>query len=245
PNEGELTYENLQVSRDLQKEVAECGPLKSVPELPCWATSCHCWRPDLQASRQLQEASSEHAAKSHVLGERTHHLQAGLEDSQYLLRLTKQQLNSTMVALRQSQAAENQTRRQLQQQELQANHSLALLRRERESLVTNLTQATSCQQIGCCPHGWTLFRWKCLWASSEKKTWGASNRDCEWRSSRLLVLPEPWSARELWEAVGKAFTEALDGPLRHSLDRKRPDVGEQTDPDCPEMRLMLAPSSRG
>uniref|UniRef100_A0A8C6X9V2 Uncharacterized protein n=1 Tax=Naja naja TaxID=35670 RepID=A0A8C6X9V2_NAJNA len=39
PNEGELTYENLQVSRDLQKEVAECGPLKSVPELPCWATS--------------------------------------------------------------------------------------------------------------------------------------------------------------------------------------------------------------
>uniref|UniRef100_A0A8C6YGN8 Uncharacterized protein n=1 Tax=Naja naja TaxID=35670 RepID=A0A8C6YGN8_NAJNA len=82
------------------------------------------------------------------------------------------------------------------------------------ALRTSLTQSRQVSlrfPLGCCPHGWTLFRWKCLWASSEKKTWGASNRDCEWRSSRLLVLPEPWSARELWEAVGKAFTEVRKG----------------------------------
>ncbi|XP_034297795.1 B-cell differentiation antigen CD72 isoform X2 [Pantherophis guttatus] len=243
PNDGELTYENFQVPRGLEKEAAECGPLKNTPELPCWATSCHRWRPVtnrpmlgalalclfllatnitlgvqyLQASRQLQQASRDHAAKSHILGERTHHLQAGLEESWHLLRLTEQELNSTKkelnstkVALWQSQAAENQTRWKLQRQELllgQANSSLALLQREKASLETHLSQATSCRQIGCCPRGWTLFRWKCLWASSERKTWSESKLDCERKSSRLLVLPKPWSARELWEAVGEAFTQ--------------------------------------
>lgn len=65
--------------------------------------------------------------------------------------------------------------------------------------------------LGCCPRGWTLFRWKCLWASSERKRWKQSKLDCEGRSSRLLVLPKPWSARELWEAVGEAFTQVRKG----------------------------------
>uniref|UniRef100_A0A8C5S740 C-type lectin domain-containing protein n=1 Tax=Laticauda laticaudata TaxID=8630 RepID=A0A8C5S740_LATLA len=162
---------------------------------------------DLQASRQLQEASREHAAKSHVLGESIHRLQAGLEESRRLLRLSEQELNSTTVALWQSRAAENRTRRQLQHQELQANDSLALLRREQERLETNLSQATSCRQIGCCPRGWALFRWKCLWASSAWRTWEQSKADCERMSSRLLVLPEPWSAAELWKAVGETFSQ--------------------------------------
>ncbi|XP_026576601.1 B-cell differentiation antigen CD72 [Pseudonaja textilis] len=343
PNEGELTYENLQVSRGLEKEGAQCGPQKSVPELPCWATSCRCWRPVtnrpmlgvlalclfllatnialgveyLQASRQLQEASGEHAAKSHVLGESAHRLQVSLEESRRLLRLTeqelnstkqelhstKQELNSTTVALWQSRAAENQTRRQLQRQELQANYSLALLRREQASLETNLSQATSCPQIGrsgfpspglfqgnsigssgwsresrarpaassykpsqtppppppppgtpqrcrvfpvlrwqlraggrtgagpgaaptlpqppparrplaqssrlplrafppgCCPRGWTPFRWKCLRASSEEKTWAQSRWDCKAASSQLLILRKPWDAPEVWPSA--------------------------------------------
>lgn len=131
----------------------------------------------MQASRQLQQASRDHAAKSHILGEKTHHLQAGLEESWHLLRLTEQELNSTKkelnstkVALWQSQAAENQTRWKLQHQELllgQANSSLALLQREKASLETNLSQATSCRQIG---RFWALsglpssclFQWKSL-----------------------------------------------------------------------------------
>ncbi|XP_058028476.1 B-cell differentiation antigen CD72-like [Ahaetulla prasina] len=245
PNEGELTYENFQVPRSLEKEAADCGPLKNTPELPCWATFCHRWRPVtnrpmlgalalclfllatnitlgvqyLQASQQLQQASHDHAAKSHILGERTYHLQASLEERWYLLRLTQQELNSTKkelnsttVALWQSRAAENQTQQKLQHQELllgQANRSLALLQRERVRLETDFSQATSCRQIGCCPRGWTLFRWKCLWASSEQKTWWWSKLDCEERSSQLLVFQKPWSAQELWEAVGEAFTQML------------------------------------
>ncbi|XP_032068397.1 B-cell differentiation antigen CD72-like [Thamnophis elegans] len=258
PNEGELTYENLQVPLGLEKEAAEGDTLKNTPELPCWATFCHRWRPVttrpmlgalalclfllatnitlgvqyMQASRQLQQASRDHAAKSLFLGERTQHLQASLEKSRHRLRLTEQELNSTQKelnstqkelnstkkelnstteALWQSQAAKNQTWRQLQHQELllgQANHSLALLQRERASLKINLSQASSCRKIGCCPDGWTLFRWKCLWASEYWESWSQSKVACEKKSSRLLVLPEPWSVQELWEAVGEAFTQS-------------------------------------
>ncbi|XP_039224998.1 B-cell differentiation antigen CD72 isoform X2 [Crotalus tigris] len=238
PNEGELTYENLQVPWGLEKEVAVCGPLQNTPELPWWSTSCHCWSPVtnrpmlgalviclfllatnialgvqyLQATQQLQQASEDHAARNHVLGDRIYVLKASLEDSRHLLLLieeelnsTKKKLHSTLVALWQSQVAENRTQRQLQHQELQlgqANRSLALLQSERVSLEVNLSRATSCPQIGCCPPGWTLFRWRCLWMSSEKKNWKDSKRACELMSSRLVVLPKPWTARELWEVVG-------------------------------------------
>ncbi|KAM3848674.1 B-cell differentiation antigen CD72-like isoform 2-T2 [Vipera latastei] len=243
PNEGELTYENLQGPRGPEKEVAVCGSLQNTPELPWWSTCCHHWRlvtnrpklgalviflfllatnitlgfQYLQATKQLQQASHDHATRNHFLGERIHLLQASLEESRQLLRLieeehnsTKKELRSTLVALWQSQVAENQTQRQLRHQELlldQTNHSLALLRSQRVSLEANLSQATSCQQIGCCPAGWILFRWKCLRVSSEQKTWKESRWHCEWKSTRLLVLPAPWTAGELWEVIGQRFSE--------------------------------------
>ncbi|XP_070587385.1 B-cell differentiation antigen CD72-like, partial [Erythrolamprus reginae] len=160
----------------------------------------------LRASRQLQQASRDHTAQSRILGERSHHLQAHLH-------LTKEELNSTTEALWQSRAGENQTRQQLQHQEHllgEANSSLVLLQRERAHLEDSLSRASSCRQIGCCPPGWTLFRWKCLWASSERMVWWWSKMDCEERSSRLLVIPKPWSPREFWEAVGEALTQRLE-----------------------------------
>ncbi|KAK9408709.1 B-cell differentiation antigen CD72 [Crotalus adamanteus] len=150
----------------------------------------------LQASRQLQQASRDHTAKRQVL-------QAGLEESQHLLHLTEEELNSTRVALWQSRVAENQTRWQLQHQErllYQTNHSLAVLRSERESLKANLSHATSCRQIGCCPKGWKLFRWKCLWISDTKRNWDGSKQACKDASSQLLILKEPWDAGVIWSS---------------------------------------------
>ncbi|KAM6469732.1 uncharacterized protein PHA67_014711 isoform 3-T4 [Liasis olivaceus] len=241
PNEGELTYENVQ-GPWAQEEEAAGGPLTSVQDPPLWPISCHLWSPVTnrqmlgaltvflfllaasiglgiqclqasqqlqQVSRQLQQASQDHVAEQHVLGEELHALRVSLEESQHLLRQAQEELNSTAVALWESQAAENQTRRQLQRQGLlltQANHSLALLQTERESAEASLSQATSCQQIGCCAPGWTLFRWRCLQASTQKKTWEESADACKRMTSQLLVL-KPWSARELWEAVGDAYGE--------------------------------------
>ncbi|KAM6470138.1 B-cell differentiation antigen CD72 [Liasis olivaceus] len=223
PSEGELTYENIQSSRAQDK----------IPRASKGATgrSCRTRRTALgvlgislflltiaislgvqclqasrriqQVSRQLQQASRDHAAEQHVLGEELHALRVSLEESQHLLRQAQEELNSTAVALWESQAAENQTRRQLQRQGLlltQANHSLALLQTERESAEASLSQATSCQQIGCCPQGWKLFRWKCLWVSLTETRWENSKVACQDTSSQLLVLKKPWEAADVWDA---------------------------------------------
>ncbi|KAM3848667.1 B-cell differentiation antigen CD72-like isoform 2-T2 [Vipera latastei] len=150
----------------------------------------------LQASRQLQQASRDHTAERHIL-------QASLEESQHLLHLTEEELNSTRVALWQSRVAENQTRRQLQHQDHllgQVNHSLAVSRSERESLKADLSRATSCRQIGCCPKGWKLFRWKCLRISDRLETWENSKWACNDASSQLLILKEPWDAGDIWSS---------------------------------------------
>ncbi|XP_009877781.1 PREDICTED: B-cell differentiation antigen CD72 [Apaloderma vittatum] len=45
----------------------------------------------------------------------------------------------------------------------------------------------SCTAIDCCPSGWLLYRGKCLFISSEKKTWEDSRDECERKYSQLLV----------------------------------------------------------
>ncbi|NWR96773.1 KLRBC protein, partial [Motacilla alba] len=44
----------------------------------------------------------------------------------------------------------------------------------------------------CCPSGWLLYRGKCLFISSEKKTWEDSRDECEKTYSQLLVT-KSWS----------------------------------------------------
>ncbi|NXF68632.1 CL12B protein, partial [Ciccaba nigrolineata] len=50
----------------------------------------------------------------------------------------------------------------------------------------------SCTAIDCCPSGWLLYRGKCLFISSEKKTWEDSRDECERKYSQLLVT-KSWS----------------------------------------------------
>ncbi|KFW84145.1 B-cell differentiation antigen CD72, partial [Manacus vitellinus] len=45
----------------------------------------------------------------------------------------------------------------------------------------------SCTAIDCCPSGWLLYRGKCLFISSEKKTWEDSRDECERTYSQLLI----------------------------------------------------------
>ncbi|XP_054842795.1 killer cell lectin-like receptor subfamily F member 1 isoform X2 [Eublepharis macularius] len=78
---------------------------------------------------------------------------------------------------------------------------MTVLQRDKEEATRQLVEATSCQRIGCCPNGWTLFRWKCLWVSNEWKAWEDSKRDCERQSSQLLIL-KPWDAGTLGDAAG-------------------------------------------
>ncbi|XP_010021098.1 PREDICTED: killer cell lectin-like receptor subfamily B member 1C, partial [Nestor notabilis] len=50
----------------------------------------------------------------------------------------------------------------------------------------------SAQPTDCCPSGWLLYRGKCLFISSEKKTWEDSRDECEKKYSQLLIT-KSWS----------------------------------------------------
>ncbi|XP_042303814.1 B-cell differentiation antigen CD72-like [Sceloporus undulatus] len=146
-----------------------------------------------QVSGQLQRASQDHAANTSVLTQRVSALNRSLAEMEVHLRQAKADLNSTQVALWKSHVAKERTRKHLEKMEDQlkdANRSLDALKREEEAM-----EARLCQQIGCCPSGWTLFRWKCLWVSQELKTWEESQEDCKERGSQLMLLKGPWDDR--------------------------------------------------
>ncbi|XP_077792730.1 B-cell differentiation antigen CD72 [Podarcis muralis] len=213
PGEGELTYENVQgppcqgernpTATEGTKEsdrrtwyailalLAACLFLLST----AIGLGVRYW----QVSRQLQQATEDGTALEQRMGSQ----EDSLAQTQAQLEEAKEGLHSTNGTLWSCLAAENRTQEQLRQ----ANQSLMLTQKEKEKLQQQLDQTMksiedtkSCQNIGCCPRGWNLFRWKCLWISEEMKTWEESRKACEAMSSQLLVL-KPWSAKELWDAT--------------------------------------------
>ncbi|KFU90245.1 C-type lectin domain family 12 member B, partial [Chaetura pelagica] len=65
----------------------------------------------------------------------------------------------------------------------------------------------------CCPSGWLLYRGKCLFISSEKKTWENSREECERKYSQLLVT-KSWSR---WTVP--AFLKNADTPYWIGLQK--------------------------
>nr|XP_028595488.1 B-cell differentiation antigen CD72-like [Podarcis muralis] len=139
-----------------------------------------------QVSRQFGEASQAHAANSSALAQRIRTKEESLAQAREMLREAKAGLEHAREELRRAEC--NLTLLRQDQGRLEEKN------REME---TNLTHARSCQQIGCCPPQWKLFRWKCLWISAEKRTWEESKTDCAKNESLLLILRGPWSAEEL------------------------------------------------
>ncbi|XP_048359573.1 oxidized low-density lipoprotein receptor 1-like [Sphaerodactylus townsendi] len=54
---------------------------------------------------------------------------------------------------------------------------------------------------GCCPPGWKLFRWRCLWVSDVEGNRQQSQERCKHQRARLLVF-KGWDAAAVWEAIG-------------------------------------------
>ncbi|KFV27479.1 C-type lectin domain family 17, member A, partial [Tauraco erythrolophus] len=80
-----------------------------------------------------------------------------------------------------------------------ARQELAVLEKEMQEVQGKLNNSEStvavlrsCTAIDCCPSGWLLYRGKCLFISSEKKTWEDSRVECEKKYSQLLVT-KSWS----------------------------------------------------
>ncbi|XP_067320827.1 B-cell differentiation antigen CD72-like isoform X2 [Anolis sagrei] len=209
--DGELTYENIQESsRPHQAEETPSTPKEEAGSgrwswktlavltatlllLLLLATAIGLGVRYGQVSGQLQQALQAHAAHSSAQ-------EGSLAQKEDWLQQALAELNSTREALRESQEATKNTQEQLHSLEQEKNQAEAELRR-----------ANSCQEKGCCPDGWTLFRWKCLWVSQVRKTWLESWKDCGKKSSQLLVAKEPWDLQQIWVSLGRPNPEHSDG----------------------------------
>ncbi|XP_067320968.1 B-cell differentiation antigen CD72-like [Anolis sagrei] len=150
-----------------------------------------------EATRKTQEQLRE---ASHSLGT----LKQEKDETEAELQQTTEKLASAQEALRESRKSTEKTQEQLQETEeflREANRNLEAVKWEKEQMEANLHQATICRQADCCPDGWALFGWKCIWVSQERKTWQKSQEDCEEKSSQLLMPKESWEQRGIWSVL--------------------------------------------
>ncbi|XP_067320826.1 B-cell differentiation antigen CD72-like isoform X1 [Anolis sagrei] len=205
--DGELTYENIQESsRPHQAEETPSTPKEEAGSgrwswktlavltatlllLLLLATAIGLGVRYWQVSGQLRRASQVHTELSSAQ-------EGSLTQMEVQLHRAKEELNSTQEALGRSQEDTRKIQEKLQEALEKASHTLETLKQKEEEL----QRATSCQQTGCCRPGWRLFRWRCLLVSEQEKNWESSQKDCQERASRLLVLKEPQEATALREA---------------------------------------------
>ncbi|KAM6328872.1 B-cell differentiation antigen CD72 [Alca torda] len=148
-----------------------------------------------QVTRSLQDATREHEAERSRLSQEVNAREQSLEQTQLELVWARAELqrawregNGSQLELG-SLSAEvkrltgvlGKTEKEMQEVQGKLNNS--------ESTVAILR---SCTAIDCCPSGWLMYRGKCLFISSEKKTWEDSRDECEKKYSQLLVT-KSWS----------------------------------------------------
>ncbi|XP_033020581.1 B-cell differentiation antigen CD72-like [Lacerta agilis] len=222
PSEGELTYENIQGPPCQEERTPTPTQGTKESDSRTWYATLALLAACLfllstaiglgvrywQVSRQLQQANEGGSALARRIGSQ----EGSLAQTRVQLEEAKEELHSTNGTLWSCWAAGNRTQGQMRE----ANESLMRTQQEKEKLQEEkeivqqqleemrrkLELVITCQQKDCCPRGWKLFGWKCLWISpsSERKTWRKSKEVCEAISTRLLVL-KPWTAEQLWGAT--------------------------------------------
>ncbi|XP_035419764.1 B-cell differentiation antigen CD72-like [Cygnus atratus] len=150
-----------------------------------------------QATRELRDASREQAAERGRFSQEARAWEQSLEQA-------RRELAQARAELQRAWREGNSSLLELGRQEAElARVSGALAGAERElqdaqgRLEAGERAASSlraCLDADCCPPGWLLYHGKCLFVSSEKKSWWQSLNDCEARSSQLLVHSE----RQAW-----------------------------------------------
>ncbi|NWQ70726.1 CD72 protein, partial [Neopipo cinnamomea] len=143
-----------------------------------------------QVTRSLQDTSRDHAAEqgrlSQELSAREQSLEqawmelawarAELQQAWHEGNISQQELDSMSAELGLVMEVLGKMEKEMQEVQGKLNNSentVALLR--------------SCTATDCCPSGWLLYRGKCLFISSEKKTWEDSRDECEKTYSQLLI----------------------------------------------------------
>lgn len=146
-------------------------------------------------TRQLQDTSLEQAAERGRFSQEVQVRDQSLEKM-------RQELARVREELQQAWQEGNNSRRELGRWEAELEYvsgTLAATQKELNSVQGRLnasestvTLLRSCTAIDCCPSGWLLYRGKCLFISTEKKTWDDSRAECEEKYSQLLIT-KSWS----------------------------------------------------
>ncbi|NXL94881.1 CD72 protein, partial [Alectura lathami] len=148
-----------------------------------------------QATRQLRNMSLEQAA------ERSRFSQEVWARDQSMEQM-RRELAQTRAELQRAWQEGNSSRLELGRWEAELAHVSGVLAGAEKNLrdvqgKLNASESTvnllrSCTAIDCCPSGWLLYRGKCLFVSTDKKTWDDSRTECEEKYSQLLIT-KSWS----------------------------------------------------
>uniref|UniRef100_A0A8C9G054 C-type lectin domain-containing protein n=1 Tax=Pavo cristatus TaxID=9049 RepID=A0A8C9G054_PAVCR len=148
-----------------------------------------------QVTRQLQDTSLEQVAERGRFSQEVRVRDQSLEQMQ-------QELARVRKELQQAWQEGNNSQQELGRWEAELAHVsgvLAATQKELNSMQGRLnasestvTLLRSCTAIDCCPSGWLLYRGKCLFISTDKKTWDDSRTECEEKYSQLLIT-KSWS----------------------------------------------------
>ncbi|XP_067172552.1 B-cell differentiation antigen CD72-like [Apteryx mantelli] len=143
-----------------------------------------------QVARRLQDASRAHAAERGRLSQQVSVREQSLEQARL-------ELEQATAELQRAWLEGNSSRWELGRRDAELERVAGTLRwtekelqdvqgrlKASESTVSSLR---ACVNTDCCPSGWVLYKGKCLFISAEKKTWWDSKRDCESKTSLLLV----------------------------------------------------------
>ncbi|XP_075774040.1 B-cell differentiation antigen CD72 isoform X3 [Pelodiscus sinensis] len=155
-----------------------------------------------QVSQHLQQASQAHEAESSRLSQQVSSKGASLAQTARELELAQRELEEARRDLEQERLEGNRTQERLQQLEAKLDgttKTLATLTQEKQEVTEKLSRVKQelssirpCEQTGCCPEQWVLYRGKCLFISRWPMNWDESRKDCEGKSARLLVT-RPWN----------------------------------------------------
>ncbi|NXH39408.1 CD72 protein, partial [Dicaeum eximium] len=148
-----------------------------------------------QVTRSLQDSSREHMAEQGRLSQELRAQEQSLERTQLELAWAREELQRAWREGNFSQLELDRLHVELRR----VTEVLARTERDKQEVQgrLNTSESTvsllrSCTAIDCCPSGWLLYRGKCLFISSEKKTWEDSRDECEKTYSQLLVT-KSWS----------------------------------------------------
>ncbi|XP_077673087.1 B-cell differentiation antigen CD72-like [Eretmochelys imbricata] len=170
-----------------------------------------------QVSQHLQQASRVHEAESSRLSQQVSTKEATLAQTARELEQARRELGQARRELGQARRELGQARRELGQARQEENSTqeqlrereaalegtkeeLARVQEEQREIKEKLNQTESalssihsCEQTGCCPAQWVLYRGKCLFISKEKVNWQKSKEECELNSARLLITKYWWT----------------------------------------------------